>query len=125
MTNAQNGSYLYQEILRSVAIVYDWPDLRPSVISPAKLSAKTLNSYRGRYIFNNILPVEVTIENGHLKMEGDDGRIFLLFPDSDNHFIDIMTGWELEFIFNEENEVTGAFIGMGEAVRLRAIKIDN
>jgi CubicO group peptidase (beta-lactamase class C family) len=125
MTNAQNGSYLYQEILRSVAIVYDWPDLKPSVISPVQLSMETLNSYTGRYIFNNILPTEVTIENGHLKMEGDDGRIFLWYPDSDNHFIDIMTGWELEFIFDEENEVTGAFIGMGEAFRLRAKKIDN
>lgn len=47
------------------------------------------------------------------------------YPDSDNHFIDIMTGWELEFIFNEENEVTGAFIGMGEVVRLRGEKIEN
>ena len=122
MTNAQNGSYLYQEILRSVAIVYDWPDLKPSVINPVQLPVETLNSYTGRYIFNNVLPTEVTIENGHLKMEGDDGRIFLWYPDSDNHFIDIMTGWELEFIFNEANEVTGAFIGMGEAVRLKGEK---
>ena len=125
MTNAQNGSYLYQEILRSVAIVYDWPDLKPSMIKPIKLPVETLNSYIGRYIFNNVLPVEVTIENGHLKMEGDDGRIFLLCPDSNNHFIDINTGWELEFIFDEANEVTGAIIGLGEEFKLRGEKIDN
>jgi CubicO group peptidase (beta-lactamase class C family) len=124
MTNAQKGAYLYQEILRSVAIVYDWPDLKPSVISPVQLPVKALNSYTGRYIFNNILPVEVTIENDHLKMEGDDGRIFLWYPDSDNHFIDIITGWELEFIFDEENKVTGASVGMGGAV-LKGEKIDN
>jgi len=57
-------------------------------------------------------------------MEGDEGRIFLWYPDSDNHFIDIMTGWELEFIFNEDNEVTGAFIGIGGA-GLRGEKIEN
>jgi CubicO group peptidase (beta-lactamase class C family) len=124
MTNAQNGSYLYQEILRSVAIVYDWPDLKPSVISPVQIPMETLNSYIGRYIFNNVLPAEITIENGHLKMEGDDGRIFLWYPDSDNHFIDIITGWELEFIFDEENKVTGASVGMGGAV-LKGEKIDN
>jgi hypothetical protein len=124
MTNAQNGSYLYQEILRSVAIVYDWPDLKPSVISPIHISVETLKSYTGRYIFNNILPAEVTIENSHLKMVGDDGRIFLWYPDSDNHFIDTMTGWELVFILDEANEVTGALIAMGEGVRLRGEKTD-
>ncbi len=125
MTNAQNGSYIYQEILRSVAIVYDWPDFKPSVISPIHIPFETLNSYTGRYIFNNVLPAEVTIENDHLKMEGDDGRIFLWYPDSNNHFIDTMTGWELEFILDEANEVTGALIAMGEGVRLRGEKIDN
>ena len=124
MTNAQNGIYLYEEILRSAAIVYDWPLLKPSVISPVQLPVETLNRYTGRYIFNNALGTEVIIENSHLKMVGDDGRIFLWYPDSDNHFIDTITGWELEFIFDEENEVTGAFIGMGEAIRLRGEKID-
>jgi CubicO group peptidase (beta-lactamase class C family) len=126
MTNAQNGSYLYQEILRSVAIVYDWPDLKPSVISPIQLPVETLNSYTGRYIFNRVLPVEVTIENEHLKMQGDDGRIFLWYPDSDNHFIDTITGWKLRFIFDEKNKVVGAFIAMvGEAGGFRGEKVDN
>ena len=108
-----------------MAIVYDWPDLKPSVISPVQLPEQTLNSYTGRYIFNKVLPVTVINENSHLKMLGDDGRIFLWYPDLDNHFIDTMTGWELEFIFDETNEVTGAFIGMGEEFRLSAEKIDN
>jgi CubicO group peptidase (beta-lactamase class C family) len=123
MTNAQNGAYLYQEILRSAAMVYDWPELKPSVISPKQLPLETLNSYTGRFIFNNVLPTEVTVENGHLKMLGDDGRIFVWYPDSDNHFIDLKTGWVLEFIFNEEGAVTGAFIGLGEAFRLKGEKI--
>jgi len=57
-------------------------------------------------------------------MEGADNRIFLWYPDSNNHFIDIITGWELEFIFDEENKITGAIIGMGEA-GLRGEKIDS
>ncbi len=124
MTNAENGSYLYQEILRSVAIVYDWPDLKPSVIRPVQLPVETLSSFTGRYIFNNALLAEVTIENDHLRMEGDDGRIFLWYPDSDNHFIDTMTGWELKFIFNEENDVTGAFITLAGDAGFRGEKID-
>jgi CubicO group peptidase (beta-lactamase class C family) len=124
MTNAQNGIYLYEEILRSAAIVYDWPLLKPSVISPVQLSQATLNRYTGRYIFNNALGTEVIIEKSHLKMVGDDGRIFMWYPDSDNHFIDTITGWELKFIFNEENEVTGAFISMAGEAGFRGEKID-
>ena len=124
MTNAQNGSYLYQEILRSVAIAYDWTHLRPSVISPVQLPMDTLNGFTGRYVFNKILPVHVTVEDDHLKMVGDDGRIFLWYPDSDQHFIDTVTGWELEFVFNEKRAVMGAVIDMGGA-GLKGEKIDN
>jgi CubicO group peptidase (beta-lactamase class C family) len=121
MTNAENGSSLYQEILRSVAIVYDWSVLQPSVINPAQLPTETLNRYTGRYIFNNALPTIVTIEDDHLKMVGDDGRTFLWYPDSEDHFIDSYSGWELEIIVNEQNEVTGAFIAIG-GIKLRGEK---
>lgn len=124
MTNAQKGLYLYEEILRSVAIVYDWPLLKPSVVKPVQLPMEKLSSYTGRYVFNNALGTEVVIEKSHLKMVGDDGRIFLWYPDSENHFIDTITGWELEFIFDEENEVTGAVISMaGEAVIIKGEKM--
>jgi CubicO group peptidase (beta-lactamase class C family) len=124
MTNAQNGSYLYQEILRSVAMVYDWPHLKPSVFSPIQIPTEKLDSLTGRYVFNNVLPAEVTIENDHLRMEGDDGRIFWWYPESDNHFIDINSGWELEFIFGEDNEVTGAIVAMGNT-ELKGERIDD
>jgi CubicO group peptidase (beta-lactamase class C family) len=123
MTNAQNGSYLYQEILRSVAIAYDWPHLKPSVVRPVQLPVETLNGYAGRYVFNEILPVQVTVEDDHLRMVGDDGRVFVWYPDSDHHFIDTVTGWELEFVFDEKNAVTGAVIGMSGA-GLRGEKIE-
>lgn len=42
---------------------------------------------------------------------------------SDNHFIDINSGWELEFIFGEDNEVTGAIVAMGNT-ELKGERID-
>jgi CubicO group peptidase (beta-lactamase class C family) len=123
MTNAQNGSYLYQEILRSVAIAYDWPHLQPSVINPVQLPVETLNGFTGRYVFNEVLPVQVTVEDDHLGMVGDDGRIFVWYPVSDQHFIDTVSGWELEFVFDENGNVTGAVIEIGGA-RLAGEKTD-
>ena len=124
MTNAERGTALYPEILRAVALVYDWPDLKPAVIKPVPLPRETMNKYTGRYIFNDILPANVTVEKDHLKMIGDDGRIFLWYPDSDNHFYDLYTGWELKFFFDEKNKVTGAFVGMGGKMGIRAKKVD-
>jgi CubicO group peptidase (beta-lactamase class C family) len=123
MTNGEKGSYLYPEILRSVGIVYDWPALKPSVIVPVGLSAETASKYVGRYVFNEVLPVNVTVEDDHLRMLGDDGRVFLWYPDSENHFIDTITGWELEFVFDADNEVTAALLHI-DATAMRGEKID-
>ena len=123
MTNGENGSSLYQEILRSVALAYDWPSLKPSVFDPAHLPAEALSLYAGRYVFNNALPTTVTVEDDHLKMVGDDGRTFLWYPYSDRHFIDMLSGWELELIRSEQHEVTGAVIAVGN-VKLRGERVD-
>jgi hypothetical protein len=125
MTNAERGSAIYPEILRAVALVYDWPDLKPAVMKPVPLPRETMNNYTGRYIFNEVLPTNVIVEEDHLKMTGDDGRIFLWYPDSANHFYDLYTGWELEFLFDENNKVTGAFVAMGGHMGLKAEKVDN
>jgi CubicO group peptidase (beta-lactamase class C family) len=125
MTNTQNGHYLYNEILRSVGVVYDWPGLKPSVITPIQLSVETLNRYTGRYLWNNALGAEITIENDHLRMDGDDGRVFLFYADSDNHFYDLYSGWELSFVFDEENEVTGALLSIAADTVIRGEKTDN
>jgi CubicO group peptidase (beta-lactamase class C family) len=122
MTNSENGHYLYNEILRSVGVVYDWPGLKPSVIKPLQLTQEALNGYTGRYLWNKALVAEITIENGHLRMEGDDGRVFLFYADSDNHFYDLYSGWELSFVFDEENEVTGALLSIAAEAVIRGEK---
>jgi len=115
MANGQRGYYLYNEILRSVGIVYNWPELKPSIIQPIRLPEETLNRYTGRFLWNNALGAEVTVDDDHLRMEGEDGRIFLFYADADNHFYDLYSGWELEFVFDEVGEVTGAvLVIMGE-----------
>jgi CubicO group peptidase (beta-lactamase class C family) len=124
MTNGGRGSYLYPEILRSVGIVYDWPALKPSVIVPVELPMKTLTRYTGRYVFGDIRYAEITIDDSHLRMEGDDGRIFVWYPDSENHFIDTVTGWQLEFIFDEDDEVIGALLHIN-GTAMRAEKSSN
>ncbi len=123
MTNGERGSYLYPEILRSVGIVYDWPELKPSVIHAIALPAETANRYVGRYVFNEVLPVEASLEDDHLRMVGDDGRLFLWYPDSENHFIDTITGWELEFVSGEDERVEGALLYIN-ATAMRGEKVD-
>ena len=110
MTNAQGGAYLYQEILRSVATVYDWPDLKPSVLTPVELPAGSLDRYAGRYVFNEIIPVTITVEHDHLRMEGDDGRVFECCPVAEDRFVDVKSGWRLDFIPDEDGSVSKALL---------------
>ncbi|UCG61060.1 MAG: serine hydrolase [Candidatus Zixiibacteriota bacterium] len=124
MTNGQRGSALSEEIVRAVAVVYDWLELKPDVITPALLSPEELNKYTGRFVFNNALTANVSVEDGHLKMIGEDGRVFLWYPDADNHFYDLYSGWQLEFIFGEGDQVTGAVIAIAEGMGVKAEKAD-
>jgi CubicO group peptidase (beta-lactamase class C family) len=125
MTNAKRGTALNSEILRAIGLVYDWSDLKPNVIKPASLPRETLSKYAGKFLFNNALTAEVTVEDDHLKMIGEDGRIFLWYPESDNHFYDLYSGWELEFTFDENNKVTGAFLAIAEEMGVKGEKIDS
>jgi CubicO group peptidase (beta-lactamase class C family) len=53
MTNGDNGSQLYQEILRAIADVYDWPALRQRSIEDAAFDEHERRELTGRYAVSN------------------------------------------------------------------------
>lgn len=113
MTNGQNGSYIYQEILRSIASVYDWSDFKPKIINPIDIKVDILKKLCRRYVFNDIIYINTLINGNHLKMEGDDGRILDLYPIAENQFIDKNSGWEVNFELDENINVVSVSINVG------------
>ena len=49
MTNGDRGAQLAAEVLRGLAVIYDWPRPRPEVRSARSLDAEALAGYQGTY----------------------------------------------------------------------------
>lgn len=70
MTNSDNGAGLIDEILASVAAVYDWPDLKPIEKAAAAPNAVTNAAVAGEYKMMDT-PVHIIAEGNRLYFQND------------------------------------------------------
>jgi hypothetical protein len=107
MTNAENGSSLFQEIQAGMAAMYDWPHLGPRETISAELSQAQLDRLAGTYHMRQPIEADfhVTARPGHLVIAVPG---FLpsaeFFPRSESAFFDL-TGSNVAF----EQGSSGAF----------------
>ncbi len=66
MTNAQGGERLAQEVMRSIAAEYGWPDLKPEERTPVVLDPKVLAEYVGTYTVRPGMDIVIAQKDGHL-----------------------------------------------------------
>ena len=66
MTNAQGGSRVADEVMRSIAMVYHWPDFQPKVRTAVKVDEKILDTYVGTYELRPNFDLVVTVKDGQL-----------------------------------------------------------
>jgi CubicO group peptidase (beta-lactamase class C family) len=87
MTNGDSGSELAQEILRSIAREYGWPDHRPKERAVAAIDTSVYASYAGRYTERRGT-VTVTTEPGKLLVQAPPlgPRPVELYPESPGKF---------------------------------------
>lgn len=99
MTNADNGSSLYQEILAGMAVAYGWPHLGPRTAPMIALSAAALEQFAGAFHMSEPIEADfiVTAASGRLIVEVPG---FLpaadFFPGSETNFFDL-TGSNVSF----------------------------
>lgn len=120
MTNGENGDAIIDEITRTVASVYNWPQYQPVSKTIDRESPKEYDSYVGEFtlnIDNNLkfdMAVTQTDENS-LKIvlpypSLDRIQTLIFYPESTGKFINPMTG--LTFIFDTSAEDDNAKIRM-------------
>jgi CubicO group peptidase (beta-lactamase class C family) len=109
MTSSDAGNDLYNEIVRAIAVTYDWPDYRPEIVTPAALTAEQLETVAGTYDLPGIGTVPLWIEGGHLYAPDPqlEGASVLLIPESPTRFLSPSDGWILDFVFDGSGQVTG------------------
>lgn len=97
MTNAQGGQLLANEILRSIASVYGWPDVHPIVRTSVQVAPAILATYTGTYRFTPTFSIDVTMEDGQLMAQASHQRKMPLFAESENTFFAKIVDARLEF----------------------------
>lgn len=109
MTNSDAGGNICSEILRAIAVAYDWPDYQPEKKVPISLPRERLEVLAGHYDIPGSGPVPLMLDDGNLyvpdrRIEG--GRILFL-PESPTSFFSPSSGWLLDFVLDESGGVTG------------------
>src|SRR5687768_9261887 len=101
MTNGDGGDGLFNEVMRSIAREYDWPDYQPTEKTMARIDSAVLPDYVGTYDESDS-PITVSVDRGQLYITAvpfGPERIRLYPSAADRFFI---VGGTLEFSFRRD-----------------------
>ena len=97
MTSAQGGSRLADEVMRSIATVYHWPDFQPKERAVVTVDPKILATYVGTYELTPTFSLAVTVEDGHLMSQATGQPSFAMLAESETKFFPSAFDAEIEF----------------------------
>lgn len=106
MTNAQGGQLLANEILRSIALVYGWPDFHPIVRTSVRVDPAILSTYTGVYEFTPTFSITITLENGQLISQATHQRKIPIFPESQSKFFTKIVDAQFEFFATDAGQIS-------------------
>jgi CubicO group peptidase (beta-lactamase class C family) len=110
MTNSDSGGELTQEIFRSVAKEYGWPDYHPAEHTLAKINPATFATYPGTYEIPSVGKLTITFKSPSLYVQaeplGPDPQELL--PESATQFF-VLSG-DVTFTFQKDDQ--GAITGL-------------
>jgi CubicO group peptidase (beta-lactamase class C family) len=122
MINA-NTFEIINEVMRSIAIEYDWPDYFKENKGYA-LNDKSLESYTGRYVSEENWEIIIAKQNDKLTLEMPPQTAVQLIPESENKFYSEQLNIKVEFI-KTNNKVERLEISQDWWKKIVAKRTDN
>ncbi len=121
MTNADDGIWVAQELLRIIAQAYDWPDYAPKRV-PASVNPQRYDAYVGAYEVRPgfMLTIQKHGDTLHVQVSGQPP--FDIEPSSDTTFFAQVVSSELTFEHSNDGVVNGLTIRQ-EGEELQATKV--
>lgn len=113
MTNARGGMRLANELMRSIAVEYGWPDFQPVVRRMVTVDPTVLQKYVGEYAPAPHFKYTITLDHGQLMTQASGQKAYPLFPESKTKFFLTVVDAEVEFVSNDKGEVTGLILYQG------------
>jgi CubicO group peptidase (beta-lactamase class C family) len=114
MTNGDQGSALANEVLRSIAREYGWPDFQPIERAVVKVNPALLTAYAGEYEISG--KVTISVENGQLYLQPPGQPKQKLFAASETEFFLQSDNLKIAFVKDAQGVVTGVKAHFGERV---------
>ncbi len=106
MTSAQGGSRLADEVMRSIAAVYHWPNFQPKVRAVVTVDPKTLAGYVGTYELRPKFDLVVTVDDAHLVTQATGQPSFSMLAESETRFFPTAFDAEIEFFKDDQGKVS-------------------
>jgi hypothetical protein len=108
MTNGVRGGELANEIMRSIATEYDWPDGQAKVRRRVNVSPQQLDRLVGTYELAPNFLIQVSKEDGRVFAQATGQERFEIFPESDRDFF--LTVVDAVLTFDTEDQVSAAYL---------------
>lgn len=106
MTNAQGGLRLADEVMRSIAAAYHWPDFQPKVRATVTVDPKILASYVGTYELRPNFNLTVRVEDGHMVTQATGQDSFSMLAESETKFFPAAFDAEIEFFKDDQGNIS-------------------
>lgn len=106
MTNSDSGGQLAEEILRTIAYEYKWPDFQPVERSISKVDPKALDGYVGAYELAPNVVLTVTREGDHMYGQLTGQEKLEIFPAGDREFFLKAIDAQLSFDVGADGKAT-------------------
>jgi len=106
MTNGNRGYPLANDIIRSIAREYQWPDWGPRIVHIAPVDPNVLRRYVGTYTMNPWFSFAVTFQHDKLFIQGTHQPNLELWSESDTRFT-FFVDVDVEFLRDADGKVTG------------------
>lgn len=106
LTNAQGGSRIASEIMRSIANEYRWPDFHSAVRTEIKVPNEALHQYVGAYQMRPGLYMIITMSGEQLmsRLGGQDA--LPIFAESNDKFFPKAVDAEMEFVRDPNGNIS-------------------
>ena len=113
MTNGDKGGMLGDEILRSIASEYGWPDYKPEVRTAIAVDPEILADYVGTYQLAPNANLVITLEDGKLMAQPTGQDKAQIYAESTTKFVPTIVSTEVEFLRDAQGKVTHLVLHMG------------
>lgn len=113
LTNAQGGTEVATEVMRSIANEYGWPDFHSAVRTEFKLSSDVLKPYVGAYQMIPGIYMTITLRGDQLVSQLTGQEPVPLFAEGNDKFFPKLVDAELDFVKDAGGKISSLVLHQG------------